>query len=840
LRYRTPASAAALACALTVTAVVVPAAPGQAASATWSSWTNVAASGPLAAYQGAMAYDSASGTSVLFTTSGQTWTWNGTTWTQQTPPTSPPARWSASMAYDAGHHQVVLFGGCTGPGCTTYLNDTWTWDGSTWTEQHPTLSPPARDGATMAYYAGCQGCSSVVLYGGYGGLGAVEYTDTWSWNGSDWNELVANYVTLAGAGPGPRVNAQMAYDQANGTLVLFGGAADNSLADTWIWSNPPDQPGHWSPADPLTSPPARIGGAMGYDPESGEVVLFGGNAGSFSAPRPLGDTWAWDGVNWSTVATASSPSPRWLAMVGEGPDGLVVFGGENNSGVLGDTWVWSPSTPSGLVTRSGSQLVLNGSVWRFSGANIYWLDLDSGGGSYPTAYDVNDALATAALMGARTVRVVDALTTGCSDCLEPAPGVVNEKAFQFLDYAIYTASKYGIRLVFPLVNQYEGYAGNYPIWWETVTGTETTADAQQAAASAPYLTVGPSAAFYTDPATIDTFEGFVGTVLSHVNSYTGVPYDEDPTILGWETGNEIFPPVSWTTTIASFVKGLDPNHLVIDGTYGINDGEGIFGNNTVQVPPTGVCGGDLALPQVDVYSDHFYPPNSTVVTGDADAVAGCGKAFIAGEYDWLNLGGGTPLQTFLSAIEGDPNVSGDVFWDLWNHNDLGGWDGGGDGNGGGDGYTLHYPGSDANHQSRAAELLNHAYAMQGLAAPAPPVPGAPVLLAVTPNRELQWQGVAGAGNYTVERSTSGSTGPWTVICSACATDFQTPWQDPSALPTGQAWYRLAANNLAGVAGPWSNVYQWPDPTAENLCAAALAEWGNGAGQGLGPLPTVCS
>ena len=64
-----------------------------------------------------MAYDAATGTVVLFGGDGSsgdlgdTWTWNGTTWTEQTPATSPPARESATMAYDAATGTVVLFGG---------------------------------------------------------------------------------------------------------------------------------------------------------------------------------------------------------------------------------------------------------------------------------------------------------------------------------------------------------------------------------------------------------------------------------------------------------------------------------------------------------------------------------------------------------------------------------------------------------------------------------------------------------------------------------------------------------------------------------------------------------
>ena len=42
---------------------------------------------------------------------GDTWAYDGTTWTNISPPASPAARWGASMADDPALHQVVLFGG---------------------------------------------------------------------------------------------------------------------------------------------------------------------------------------------------------------------------------------------------------------------------------------------------------------------------------------------------------------------------------------------------------------------------------------------------------------------------------------------------------------------------------------------------------------------------------------------------------------------------------------------------------------------------------------------------------------------------------------------------------
>ena len=89
------------------------------------------------------------------------------TWVRQYPPpharlASPPARAGASMAYDAQIGKVVLFGGRDPGGAR---NDTWTYDvaTNTWKRQFPSTSPPARSSASMAYDAQS---NLIVLFGG--------------------------------------------------------------------------------------------------------------------------------------------------------------------------------------------------------------------------------------------------------------------------------------------------------------------------------------------------------------------------------------------------------------------------------------------------------------------------------------------------------------------------------------------------------------------------------------------------------------------------------------------------------------------------------------------------
>jgi hypothetical protein len=156
-----------------------------------------------------------------------TWAWNGTTWTLLRPLTSPPARVGASLAYDEARGQLVLFGGSPSP--ANFLGDTWTWDGRNWTQQTAT-GPYAKSGAAIAYDADTK---TLILVGGNGcTMGCVGMDhEMWSWDGASWTQLAPAASAPAG------FNAGMVFDAVRHELLLFGGqTADRSLADTWTWS----------------------------------------------------------------------------------------------------------------------------------------------------------------------------------------------------------------------------------------------------------------------------------------------------------------------------------------------------------------------------------------------------------------------------------------------------------------------------------------------------------------------------------------------------------------------------------------------------------------------------
>jgi hypothetical protein len=336
---------------------------------------------PPAREYGSMAYDPKAHEIVLFggggnslNPLGDTWVWKGSGWADVTPAHGPSARLGASMAYDAASGQLVLFGGVEterGLGGNGELNDTWTWNGTTWTELHPASSPSARAYASMAYDATT---SQLVLFGGEDPNTRTFFGDTWTWNGAKWKDASVSTNVL-----GARDTAAMAYDPARHDIVLFGGSTvlGTDLADTWTWNGT-----KWVQSAPAHSPSIRDSASMGYDDATGQLVLFGGyHAGN------LNDTWAWSGTTWTKLTPSKSPPARSAATMAYDASTaqLLVFSGYPS---LDDTWSWgviykTPGAPTSLKATGGRLKV-----------TLSWKAPPSDGGSAVTGYDVFEGTAS--------------------------------------------------------------------------------------------------------------------------------------------------------------------------------------------------------------------------------------------------------------------------------------------------------------------------------------------------------------------------------------------------------------------------------------------------------------
>ncbi len=339
--------------ALTITS------PGQA---TWVKMNP--SNSPSTRTYAAMAYDTARQRTVLFggragsTYMGDTWEWDGNNWTQMNPTTSPPARHIHTMVYDWLRKRTVLFGGTN---TTGRLADTWEWDGKNWTQVSTSAAPPARGGHAMAYNFLIQ--RTVVLGGTPNGAWNSVMAGVWQYDGKTWAQ--ASTTTA----PADRAQHAMCHDPVLLRTMVFGGGDKNAvrLSDTWVWDGK-----SWTQLNPTTSPPGRVWHAMVEDSVRKRVVLFGGSTTSYVA-----DTWEWDGKNWAKIQTTNAPSARGAhAMAYDAArQRTVLFGGTGNQN---ETWEYVASMPltanvSTVSIATGGTQVFTLNAGNQNASRLYWL-----------------------------------------------------------------------------------------------------------------------------------------------------------------------------------------------------------------------------------------------------------------------------------------------------------------------------------------------------------------------------------------------------------------------------------------------------------------------------------
>ncbi len=441
-----------------------------------------------------------------------------------------------------------------------------------------------------------------------------------------------------------------------------------------------------------------------------------------------------------------------------------------------------PAHLDGFVTRAGNQLFENGKPFRFISWNVpnlhiiedpSWVQRPKmSGGHTPvywhriTAAEQEDAVKTVAQMGGQVIRPYTlSIVGGRNNRIGPShytgpQAPLNEDLMEDYDRMIFLCGQHGIRLILPIIDEWDWFGGRKE-----------------------FAALSGGGDFFTTRQVIDDFKVLIKQLLHRVNTVTGIAYNDDPTIMAWETGNELqHVPAAWTSEIAAWIKQNAPRQLVSDGANGsiasIDD------------------------PNVDMVTEHYYEHGgrdyiARVVRDQAKV--GARKPFFIGEF------GCTDPEMELGVMDAGLHngITGTLFWSLRFHSAEGGfyWH-----NEGGRNSAYHWPGFPSNARSGEIRVLTQmrekAWAIRGYLPPPREKPEAPVLLPTSTPASLAWMGSTGAESYRLERSLDGQN--WSVAASdlSDAGDPFQPYADPTA-PAGVAlYYRLKAVNQAGES-PWS-------------------------------------
>lgn len=291
----------------------------------------------------------------------------------------PLPRGLAAMTFDPASGKIMLFGGfgifdtnVTGyPSIGEPREDTWSWDGTTWTE-HVTAEAPkgeviSLDNGAPIPLAGRQ---TMLHSERLGGLllvhEALDGVQIWRYDPATptWT-LIAKPVAN-GTGPNFRLLSGAFLDPISGDVVVIGGLATGvplglSVAELAIKYSQGDidtdtyfqgamsneqwsfDGSTWRARTTPGDPGPRVETSAAYDESRELAVMYGGRFGSSATPITLDDTWIWNGGHWTEAAGQRPPARRQHALAYDPVrKAIVLFGGaDENDQALDDTWLWN-------------------------------------------------------------------------------------------------------------------------------------------------------------------------------------------------------------------------------------------------------------------------------------------------------------------------------------------------------------------------------------------------------------------------------------------------------------------------------------------------------------------
>jgi len=236
---------------------------------------------------------------------------------------------------------------------------------------------------------------------------------------------------------------------------------------------------------------------------------------------------------------------------------------------------------SHFVQVHNGEFSINGKGYAFKGAN-YWQGMNFGAPESGDHERLIRELDQLKAMGVTNLRVLAAseadsmMRFAIHPALQTAPGIYSEDIWKGLDFLLFEMSKRNMKAVMVLGNFWT-WSGGFPQYLKWAEGTEIPYPQDEAYSWDDFQTF--SAGFYTSEAAQEMMNNHIEKVIKRVNSLSGIPYSNDPTIMAWQLANEPrgynVPDKfrEWTRKTSAYIKSLDNNHLVCLGTEGNTSGK---------------------------------------------------------------------------------------------------------------------------------------------------------------------------------------------------------------------------------------------------------------------------
>ncbi|GAX81830.1 hypothetical protein CEUSTIGMA_g9258.t1 [Chlamydomonas eustigma] len=315
-----------------------------------------------------------------------------------------------------------------------------------------------------------------------------------------------------------------------------------------------------------------------------------------------------------------------------------------------EVWTVPPDTAQGVpeelrsegfVKRRGHQLVIMAALqsssssnskaqsslipFYYLGFNAYWLIDKASWGQSWGRQQVVELFAAAKRLGLRVGR-----TWAFNSKLPSEPGVYDEGQLEALDFIIYAAGRYHVRLILALGNFWPAYFGpeRWLLYGKGYTAGQDILD------------------FYGDLPTRELYKAHISFMVNRVNKFTGLKYKDDPTIMGWDVMNEPRCPgclddashdtvASWMCEMTHHLRSQDGNHLILLGSEGFFMADNSSSHLNQFNPGAGAqCEGEDwpsigSIPDLDVSTLHVYERHM-----ELQPVPPVGRSYLR-DPDWI-------------------------------------------------------------------------------------------------------------------------------------------------------------------------------------------------------------